>query len=918
MSSENKLKVESDFFNHGIQQNSEGNFKREKGKIEGESTFLVEQNTDRGTRLCIGESSRVEEWKDPCVYGTTEIERQGSGKTKTKVGKHAKGNGRRNKKTEGAERSGRNSRNTTTCEIDTEEKRKRDGNVVSQVTKRRRRDIEKAPLYTNDPESSLCEGESMAVRGCSSSGTCSDGLDGLATEREKEVHESSGEQIRELFAMEKPRESISRGKKNKCDAINLHIESGFVGREPDSKKRQKCMPDSTEGQERINLLEPVASDNGQKKQSRKETKKQRSKLSQASTDDQLGSVDEKRQGSTRSNVGMEESWRSVSTGLCEPRDDGRRRKRRRTTHANRGSSCVMEITGEENNVEKNDLQHGTSCGYAYPERIGNSKTSGFETCDDNGREGSRDDFCTHQKNQESGGSDGAGSICASMRSSEISKGCQKDSHNGGTEGMPRNDVANNTTTTGTDKPPRTGRKRGPRGKKGRELRRARLFNADFCKPVGLLSQVMDAQGRPYGISITPEEARACFRRSWVEAPKQICSCKYGRDGPNAAPIGFRSCKMHGYEGTRESTFDPYTRARRAALKKSVVGEGVFIDPFPWNVDQNNMVERGHGKRIHLSNLVKPISKEYITTAEQTTSILYKTIGQGNIISLPLLDDGSECPRGAVPPRVVNMAASFTLGAKKVERYVLTEGGVGAFYNPLRFKAVTFAIVLKDIEHAPTITGLFFQSGKVVLAGAQSEKHALYAATVIAGILGRRLNIPDVSVHNFFTCNVVAVTDMGFSVDIQALANTMGSRAHYQIEQYPFIRFHRFDHNNVKRRNKPDNAVAIICETGMVVTVGCLSVKITKQLIREVIEYSIKHQIQSRDDEPRFRLLRRKQIFSSAMDINRSLNLRNKMENVGILDFGGMKTEYMKKIDFVRPTDEQMKDVFAIASGLLLE
>jgi len=83
------------------------------------------------------------------------------------------------------------------------------------------------------------------------------------------------------------------------------------------------------------------------------------------------------------------------------------------------------------------------------------------------------------------------------------------------------------------------------------------------------------------------------------------------------------------------------------------------------------------------------------------------------------------------------------------------------YNPKRFQAVIMRIRI------PKATALIFQSGKMVVTGLKNEDDSRLASRKFGRIV-QKLGFP-ARFTDYLIRNVVAKADVGFSVDIKALA-----------------------------------------------------------------------------------------------------------------------------------------------------
>jgi len=100
----------------------------------------------------------------------------------------------------------------------------------------------------------------------------------------------------------------------------------------------------------------------------------------------------------------------------------------------------------------------------------------------------------------------------------------------------------------------------------------------------------------------------------------------------------------------------------------------------------------------------------------------------------------------------------------------------AEYNPRKFAAVIMR--LRD----PRATALIFASGKMVVTGARSEEESHAAATKFARLVMRHESTAVFT--DFHIQNIVASTDLGYPLRLDALAAAHASQSNYEPELFP--------------------------------------------------------------------------------------------------------------------------------------
>lgn len=225
---------------------------------------------------------------------------------------------------------------------------------------------------------------------------------------------------------------------------------------------------------------------------------------------------------------------------------------------------------------------------------------------------------------------------------------------------------------------------------------------------------------------------------------------------------------------------------------------------------------GDGKRRirSFAEICPPLlGRSCISMKDMSGELAARKVAHGNVLTIPYAETGLKTEDLVEVPHIVNVAATFSLGVRKLKRKMIAIAGVGACYNSDRFKSVTWAVVLKDEPYEPTMVALIFETGRVVMTGARTREQALLGAHALVSLLRRKTYMIDAVVDDFCVRNIVALTDVGFPIDLPKLARCLGTRVLFQPERFPPARYWR-------QSNK--RPVALINHSGKVVTSGCSS------------------------------------------------------------------------------------------------
>ena len=176
----------------------------------------------------------------------------------------------------------------------------------------------------------------------------------------------------------------------------------------------------------------------------------------------------------------------------------------------------------------------------------------------------------------------------------------------------------------------------------------------------------------------------------------------------------------------------------------------------------------------------------------------------NEMQLELYKDDKNYQQNQLPPPTLqNLVATANLNCKKLDLRKIAQWCRNAEYNPSRFSAVIMRI------RNPKTTALIFSTGKIVITGAKSENDIMQAARifektvqkVIVGDAEERINenlsnldkgatdnaiVPSVKLSDLQIQNIVASTDVGFSIKLEKLKEEQKeiARCHYEPELFP--------------------------------------------------------------------------------------------------------------------------------------
>ncbi|KAL0211088.1 hypothetical protein P9112_009386 [Eukaryota sp. TZLM1-RC] len=154
-------------------------------------------------------------------------------------------------------------------------------------------------------------------------------------------------------------------------------------------------------------------------------------------------------------------------------------------------------------------------------------------------------------------------------------------------------------------------------------------------------------------------------------------------------------------------------------------------------------------------------------------------------------------------KIYNVVATVNLKCQLDLKHIATYVR-NAEYNPRRFAAA----IVRILE--PKATALVFRTGKMVVTGAANEDDCLRAARRFCRIL-QKVKCP-VRFTDFKVENIVGVTNVGFSIDLEALHVRHSKFAQYEPELFPGL---------IYRIHEP-KVCLLIFVTGRVVCTGAKS------------------------------------------------------------------------------------------------
>ena len=172
----------------------------------------------------------------------------------------------------------------------------------------------------------------------------------------------------------------------------------------------------------------------------------------------------------------------------------------------------------------------------------------------------------------------------------------------------------------------------------------------------------------------------------------------------------------------------------------------------------------------------------------------------DLASLKSLSSNSKSVK--VPPyKLVNVVSTCSLGVKNINLRKLALEHNFLDFNPLTFAAATFRI------RSPRTTCLLFASGNMVITGSSNEHESRLAARKYCAVLQAcKLKV---QFCEFGIQNIVASANVGFTINLQDIADEFSSYASYDPDLFPGLIF---------RSVKP-KLVFLIFRSGKIVITG---------------------------------------------------------------------------------------------------
>jgi transcription initiation factor TFIID TATA-box-binding protein len=169
-------------------------------------------------------------------------------------------------------------------------------------------------------------------------------------------------------------------------------------------------------------------------------------------------------------------------------------------------------------------------------------------------------------------------------------------------------------------------------------------------------------------------------------------------------------------------------------------------------------------------------------------------------------------------KIENVVASTSLG-EELDLQAIALALDGAEYEPEQFPGLIYRI--KD----PKTATLLFRSGKVVCTGAKSLEHVKIAIHKVAKQIekaGIKVKMePKIEVQN-----IVASSDLGQSINLNAIAITLGlENVEYEPEQFPGL---------VYRIDKP-KVVVLLFGSGKLVCTGARKPQDVEAAVNKITE-----------------------------------------------------------------------------------
>jgi transcription initiation factor TFIID TATA-box-binding protein len=167
-------------------------------------------------------------------------------------------------------------------------------------------------------------------------------------------------------------------------------------------------------------------------------------------------------------------------------------------------------------------------------------------------------------------------------------------------------------------------------------------------------------------------------------------------------------------------------------------------------------------------------------------------------------------------KIENVVASTSLG-EELDLPTIALALVGAEYDPEQFPGLIYR--LKE----PKTAVLLFRSGKVVCTGGKSLENVKTAIDLVGQQIGAA-GLPVKKNPEIEVQNMVATSDLGAQIDLNAVAITLGlGKVEYEPEQFPGL---------VYRLDEP-KVVALLFGSGKLVCTGARKPSDVEQAVEKI-------------------------------------------------------------------------------------
>jgi len=265
-------------------------------------------------------------------------------------------------------------------------------------------------------------------------------------------------------------------------------------------------------------------------------------------------------------------------------------------------------------------------------------------------------------------------------------------------------------------------------------------------------------------------------------------------------------------------------------------------------------------------------------------------GNGNILNYVVIDDLEQDIK--IIGSIVNIAAYFHVGLVGIDIEAIAALNGLASYNKKLFGAGTLRIYLnfppnfytgnyeKDMQllmeynrissmkelnellekkengepveiprikyPAQNLTGLLFDSGRIVLIGASNEHVARYGASLLVYMLQKERKIP-ARFSDFRIVNMVVTFSLGFDVDLDRLDYGEGSTVTFKPQVFPAVMMPSPDDGTFQEREK---VTLLVNYTGNCILTGSRDRHSVKEFFKQKYRIIIKYRKKTRDEEER--------------------------------------------------------------------